>query len=155
MLGFISHRDLAHSSDPPADSPPAPGSGSGAENEPDKVPHRILVVEDEVFVRFDIERELRAGGYDVVGAVDTAHAAIAIADQERPDLVLMDVRLAGSRDGVSAALEIWQRFQIPCLFVSANLDAQTKQRAAASQPWGFLAKPFSGPELLAAIIRRN
>jgi DNA-binding NarL/FixJ family response regulator len=119
------------------------------------MPRRILIVEDEVFVRLDIERELSAAGFDVVGGVDTAQAAIALADRERPDLVLMDVRIAGPQDGISAALELWSRFQIRCLFVSANLDAQTRQRAAAAQPWGFVRKPFSGAELLAAIKRAS
>jgi DNA-binding NarL/FixJ family response regulator len=155
LLVNLAHRDLALPADPPRSFVPPAGVESSAETEGGQMPRRILIVEDEVFVRLDIERELSAAGFDVVGGVDTAQAAIALADRERPDLVLMDVRIAGPQDGVSAALELWSRFQIRCLFVSANLDAQTRQRAAAAQPWGFVKKPFSGAELLAAIKRAS
>ena len=118
-------------------------------------PRRILVVEDEVFVRLDIEQELERAGYEIVGSADTANEAILLAERERPDLVLMDVRLVGQRDGIDAALELWRRFQIRCLFVSANLDPASRTRAAPAEPWGFLAKPFSPAELLSAIQRRH
>jgi DNA-binding NarL/FixJ family response regulator len=118
-------------------------------------PRRILVVEDEVFVRLDIEQELERAGYEVVGSADSANEAILVAERERPDLVLMDVRLVGPRDGIDAALELWRRYQIRCLFVSANLDPVSRHRAAPAEPWGFLAKPFSPTELLAAIQRRH
>jgi two-component system, response regulator PdtaR len=118
-------------------------------------PRRILVVEDEVFVRLDIEQELERAGYEVVGSAESATEAILVAERERPDLVLMDVRLVGSRDGIDAALELWRRLQIRCLFVSANLDAVSRNRAAPAEPWGFLPKPFSPAELVAAIQRRH
>ena len=67
------------------------------------------------------------------------------------DLVLMDVRLIGDRDGIEAATEIWQRFGIRSLFVSANLDAAARAKASAANPVGFLEKPFTPSGLLAAI----
>jgi len=63
----------------------------------------------------------------------------------------MDVRLVGDRDGVEAATEIWQRFAIRSLFVSANLDADARTKAAAANPVGFLEKPFTRERLLAAV----
>jgi two-component system, response regulator PdtaR len=114
---------------------------------------RLLLVEDEVIVRLDIERQLQDAGYDVVAVADTADIAVRRADEERPDLVLMDIRLLGARDGIDAALEIWQRFGIRSLFLSANLDARNRQRAAAADPWGFVDKPFTPHELLVAIKR--
>jgi DNA-binding NarL/FixJ family response regulator len=114
-----------------------------------------VVVEDEVLVRLDIERQLQAAGYSVVGSGDSAEDALRLAEEERPHLIIMDIRLVGERDGIDAAIEIWWRFRIRCLFVSANIDAESRQRAAAAQPWGFLAKPFMHGSLRQAIERTN
>jgi DNA-binding NarL/FixJ family response regulator len=65
------------------------------------------------------------------------------------------IRLVGKRDGIEAAIEIWQRFGIRCVLVSANLDAQNRLRAVAAEPWGFVEKPFSHDELVTAIRRKN
>src|SRR5262249_934240 len=72
-------------------------------------------------------------------------------ERERPDLVLMDVRLLGDRDGIDAATEIWQRFAIRSLLVSANLDTAARSKASAANPIGFLEKPYSPTSLLAAV----
>jgi DNA-binding NarL/FixJ family response regulator len=112
---------------------------------------RIVVVEDEIFIRLDLMSHLGAAGHTVVSTADCAEDALSAVERERPDIVLMDVRLAGERDGIDAALEIWRRFAIRCLFVSANLDAAARSRAAAANPVGFLEKPFTRMSLLAAV----
>lgn len=112
---------------------------------------RIVVVEDEIFIRLDLMTHLGTAGHKVVGTADSSEAALKAVERERPDVVLMDVRLAGERDGIDTALEIWQRFSIRSLFVSANLDATARRRAAAANPIGFLEKPFSRANLLAAV----
>jgi CheY-like chemotaxis protein len=113
--------------------------------------HRIVVVEDDVFIRLDLTTQLRAAGHTVVGTADSAAEAVRVVEHERPDLVLMDVRLVGDRDGIEAATEIWQRFAIRSLFVSANLDAAARAKASAANPVGFLEKPFTPNGLLAAV----
>ena len=113
--------------------------------------HRIVVVEDDVFIRLDLTTHLRAAGHTIVGTADNAAEAVRVVGNERPDLVLMDVRLLGERDGIEAATEIWQRFSIRSLFVSANLDEAARAKAAAANPVGFLEKPFSPNSLLAAV----
>jgi CheY-like chemotaxis protein len=112
---------------------------------------RIVVVEDEVFIRLDLLTHLQMGGHQVVGTADSAVDAVEVVERVRPDLVLMDVRLIGERDGIHAAIEIWQRTGIRSLFVSANLDAGARARAASANPVGFLEKPFTRNGLLAAI----
>jgi len=112
---------------------------------------RIVVVEDDVFIRLDEMTHLRAAGHMVVGTADSALDAVRVVERERPDLVLMDVRLVGERDGIEAAIEIWQRFSIRCVFVSANLDPTARNKAAAANPLGFLEKPFSPNSLIAAV----
>lgn len=129
--------------------PPQPlGSrGEGA----DAAPRRILIVEDEIFIQLDLERELTAAGFEVVGIADNAADALRLAEREQPDAVLMDIRLRGARDGLDAALELWERFRIRCLFVSGNIDEAGRQRVAPARPWGFVAKPFSARQIVSLL----
>ena len=115
---------------------------------------RVGVVEDDVFIRLDLLTHLRTAGHTVVGTADSAADAVRLADQQRPDLMLMDVRLLGEGDGIEAATEIWQRFAIRSLFISANLDPSARAKAAAANPLGFLEKPFTPTGLLAAVCAR-
>lgn len=112
---------------------------------------RIVVVEDEVFIRLDLVSHLEAGGYQVVGTAESAAGALEQVGQKKPDLVLMDIRLVGPRDGIEAAIEIWKRFSVRCLFVSANLDSASRERAVEANPAGFLEKPFTRNGLLGAV----
>jgi len=103
---------------------------------------RILLVEDEMFVAMDIERVVEKAGHQVVGFAGTAERAVALAEELRPDLILMDIRLRGERDGIDAAIEIRKRFDIPCLVISAFTDASTRERAVPARVLGFISKPF-------------
>jgi PAS domain S-box-containing protein len=112
---------------------------------------KILIVEDETIVAMDIERGLRALGYVVVGAAGQGESAIELAQAERPDLILMDIRLKGPMDGIEAACEIRSRFSIPVIFLTAHADEATVERAKAAEPYGYLLKPFVDQELHTAI----
>jgi CheY-like chemotaxis protein len=112
---------------------------------------RILIVEDEMFVAMDIEAAVIKAGHKVIGFAGTAERAVALADEMRPDLVLMDIRLPGDRDGVDAAIEIRQRFDIPSLLISAYADAETRARAEPARALGFIAKPFDHALLALAL----
>ena len=112
---------------------------------------KILIVDDELWAALDMEWVVQKLGHEVVGPAATAEKAIELAGKMRPSLVLMDIRLANDSDGVAAAIEIRQRFDIPSLFVSAHGDPMSRSRAAAARPLGFIEKPFS-PESLALAI---
>ena len=113
---------------------------------------RVLVVEDEYFVALAAEEALAAAGFEVVGVAATAEEAVEIARAERPDLVLMDIRLAGVRDGIDAAAEIRSGLGIPSLFATAHSDAATRARGeGAAAPMGWLTKPYAPTELAAAV----
>ena len=112
---------------------------------------KILIVDDELWAALDMEWVVQTLGHEVVGPAATADKAIELAGTMRPNLVLMDIRLANNGDGVAAAIEIRERFDIPSLFVSAHGDPMTRDRAAAARPLGFIEKPFS-PESLARSI---
>jgi two-component system, response regulator PdtaR len=112
---------------------------------------KILIVDDELWAALDMEWVVQKLGHEVVGPATTAEKAIELAERVRPNLVLMDIRLADNSDGVAAAIEIRQRFDIPSLFVSAHGDPIMRSRAEAARPLGFIEKPFS-PESLALAI---
>lgn len=131
-------------------TPPGGAPDAGDEDARD-TPLRVVVVEDEPFVRLDIELALETAGHQVVGTADSADRAVELAQTQRPDAMIMDVRLHGSRDGVDAAIEIWQRFGIRSVFASANLDKELRTRAAAANPLGFVDKPFVSSTLVAAL----
>ena len=90
---------------------------------------------------------MQALGHVVVAVAVSADQAVTLAERERPDVVLMDIRLNGSRDGIDAAEEIRRRLGIGSIFVTANTDPQTRRRAEAVQPLGFLEKPLTEQRL--------
>lgn len=111
----------------------------------------ILLVEDDFLVGMEVEAGLEAAGYEVAGIAATAEEAVALAAARQPALVVMDIRLAGERDGIDAALEIFRTLGIRSLFASAHVDAQVRARAEAARPLGWVAKPYRVETLLAAV----
>lgn len=116
-------------------------------------PLRILIVEDEWFIAIESEAVLRDAGFAVVGIAVSADEAVAMAERHAPDLVLMDIRLIGARDGVDAAREIRSRFGIASLFATAHSEEAVRREAEAASPAGWLAKPFTDAQLLGAVRR--
>ena len=108
---------------------------------------RILVVEDESIVALDIQDRLESLGYEVPATVASGESAVEQAGVLRPDLVLMDIQLQGRMDGVEAADQIRQRFGIPVIYLTANADHPTVQRAKVTEPFGYVIKPFEEREL--------
>ena len=112
---------------------------------------KVLIVEDEFLVALDAEDALTRAGFDVVGLARSAEEAISLAAAHAPVLAVMDIRLVGPRDGVSAALELYQRFNIRSVFATAHDDAGTRARAAEAEPFGWLRKPYSSLALIEAV----
>lgn len=112
---------------------------------------KILVVEDEAIVARDIDLLLRELGYDSAGCTGSAEQAVVLSRDLRPNLVLMDVQLSGTMDGITAAQIIRNELSIPVVFLTAFADDLTLDRAKASEPFGYILKPFSGRELRATI----
>jgi two-component system, response regulator PdtaR len=112
---------------------------------------RVLIVEDQYFVAVDCELQLRSAGIDCVGLATTAAEALDIAEREHPDFVLMDIRLASVADGVEAAIVLYERYGIRCIFASAHADAATRKLAERAHPLGWLDKPYTGGQLVATV----
>ncbi len=115
------------------------------------MPTNILVVEDEGSVGLLLKQMLESFGYLVPAVVMNGRDAIRVASELHPDLVLMDILLGGDLDGVGAALQIRENYDIPVIYVTGYGDENTIQRAKLSNPSGFLLKPIKGNELRAAI----
>ncbi len=111
----------------------------------------ILIVEDERIVARDLEGILDGLGYRVVGSVASGEQAVETATAERPDLVLMDIVLEGEMSGVDATRAIRERIDIPIIYLTAYSDDATLQRAKATEPFGYLLKPFDERELHTSI----
>jgi CheY-like chemotaxis protein len=116
-------------------------------------PMRILIVEDERIVGFDLRRQLSRMGHTVVGIAASGEEAIADTQRLQPDLVLMDVRLHGPMDGIEAAQHIRAQFEIPVIFMSAYTTVQTLEHIWCTVPAGYLSKPFFEPQLRLALER--
>jgi len=112
---------------------------------------RILIVEDDYLVALQFENALTEAGYDVVDIASTADEAVQLVPDHHPELVLMDVRLAGPRDGIQAAAEILDRFGIRSIFVSAFSDPTTRARADQAKPIAWLAKPVAAQKLVTTV----
>ncbi len=114
-------------------------------------PIEVLVVEDDMIVGAHISMVLAEAGYGVLGLIPTGEAALEQIKTYAPDLVLMDVNLKGKLDGVETATQIYQHYQVPVIFLTANSDSATFERAKAAFPYAFINKPFKPVALLRAI----
>ena len=108
---------------------------------------KIMIVEDEIITAESEKQSLEELGYSVISAVASAEKAIKKAEEDKPDLVLMDIELKGEMDGVEAAGKIHSRFDIPSLFVTAYSDDKLLKRAKIAEPFGYIIKPFQKREL--------
>lgn len=112
---------------------------------------RILVAEDEVITSLDLWHLFEMWGFEMCRQVSTADGAVEVAEEERPDVVLMDISLRGSRDGIEAAAEIRNRLGIPVVFMSGYDDPETVERAGAAGPAGYFVKPLDFYKLRSTI----
>jgi PAS domain S-box-containing protein len=107
----------------------------------------ILIVEDEVLIVSDLESRIKRLGYEVCGSAVSAEKAMEIVERRRPDLVIMDIVLQGEMDGIDAARQIRDRWNIPVVFLTAYADPVRLERAKLTYPFGYLLKPFQDIDL--------
>ncbi|MEN7546553.1 PAS domain S-box protein [Rapidithrix thailandica] len=115
------------------------------------VKKRILIVEDESVTALLLEQQLELFGFEVVSTESTGEEAIETALKSRPDIILMDVILSGELDGIASAERILEYMDIPIIYLTANSDKTTVERAKATGPFGYLLKPFEETELKVAV----
>ena len=111
----------------------------------------ILIVEDDVVVSMDIQGLLEDTGYRVCGVASSAEEAWELARKQCPDLVLMDISLRGSPNGIEAARQLRLEHDLPTIFLTAYADRDTIEKAKEAEPYGYLVKPFEVLGLRATI----
>ena len=114
-------------------------------------PVSILVVEDEGIVARDLQESLMRLGYQIAGIASEGAQAVTMAEEQHPELVVMDVSLRGDIDGIQAARLIQERSHVPVIFLTGHSDPATLQRAVSAGPLGYILKPFQEVELRCAI----
>lgn len=112
---------------------------------------RILIVDDEAIIAMEMENSLKTMGYVVSSIVDTGQKAIEKAEEDKPDLILMDIRINGEMDGIDTARVIRSRFGIPVIFSTAYLDEERIERAKITMPFGYILKPIQKRDLKVTI----
>lgn len=108
-----------------------------------KSPMKILVVEDEMIIGAQVALFLTELGYEVTGIFPRAEEALLCIKERQPDIALMDIQLKGDMNGIELAIIFQEEYHIPVIFLTANTDDATFQKAKAAKPYGFLSKPFS------------
>ncbi len=111
----------------------------------------VLIVEDEGIVAQDLQETIARLGYKVAGIAGEGVQAVCMAEELRPQLVIMDVGLRGDVDGIQAAQMIQERMRVPVIFLTGHRDLDTLERAVRTGPLGYLVKPFQEVELRCSI----
>ena len=112
---------------------------------------KILVVEDEMIIAAKISMQLTGLGYEVTGILSRGEEAISHVQENKPDIVLLDINLKGKVDGIATALQLQKIADIPIIFLTANADETTFNRAKAAKPFAFISKPYKQLDLQRAI----
>lgn len=108
-----------------------------------KKPIRILIVEDDMIIAANLSLQLTSLGYEVTGIESRGEEAIGHAVKNTPDILLLDVHLKGLINGIDTAREIQKRHDIPIIYLTANSDEATFEKAKDTHPRAFIAKPFN------------
>ena len=112
---------------------------------------RILIVDDDTIITHLISTMLQKKGFNIVGIVPKGEEAVVRAADLNPDLVIMDVNLSGSMDGMDAAHYIFQLFHYPIIFITGISDEEKLERVKCSQPYGIIFKPFTTIEISTSV----
>jgi DNA-binding LytR/AlgR family response regulator len=116
-----------------------------------EIPVKLLVVEDDMIIAAKISMQLTKLGYEVTGIVPRGEEAVRHVDENRPDIILLDINLKGALDGIQTAHAIHRLWDIPIIYVTANTDEATFNRAKETRPYAFIAKPIKNIDLQRAI----
>lgn len=112
---------------------------------------RILIVEDEGLVAEEIAMRVQRVGHEIAGVVDNAAAAFESARRSRPDMALVDINLKGALSGIEIAKRFRAEYDVPVIFLTAHADPGTLREATATEPFGYIVKPFEERVLAATL----
>lgn len=109
--------------------------------------NKIFITEDEFIISINLERKLNALGYNVIGTAASGEECLEKIAEEQPDLILMDIMLAGDLDGIETAEIIKKKYDIPLIFLTAYSAREIHKRAALTEPYAYIIKPAEEREL--------
>tara|TARA_R110002050_G_scaffold11921_2_gene39590 strand:+ start:15926 stop:16666 length:741 start_codon:yes stop_codon:yes gene_type:complete len=112
---------------------------------------KILIVEDEMIIAANISLQLTSLGYEITAIIPRGEEALVHIKKNRPDIVLLDIRLKGEIDGIETAQIMQKSFNIPIIYLTANADDSHFNRAKTTNPYAFISKPFKKLDLQRAI----
>jgi len=112
----------------------------------------ILIVEDEPIIAKDIESYLKKLNFNVIGVAHDSEHALDILYSRQVDLVLLDIHIEGSRDGIEIAAIINEKYDIPFIYLTSFSDEKTLERAKTTNPYGYIVKPFDESDLKTSLI---
>ncbi|WP_129642306.1 response regulator [Peristeroidobacter agariperforans] len=111
----------------------------------------VLIVEDQMLIAIHLQDLVEEAGHRVAAIAHDGVSALAAAANHRPTIAIMDIRLAHGASGIDVARQLYEEHRIRCLFVSANINEDVRQRVADLRPLGFIGKPFLAAEVIAAV----
>jgi len=111
---------------------------------------KILIVEDEYIIANDLELILSEAGYPVIGVADSVAEALALMEEQKPDIVLLDIYLKGRETGIDLARQL-EELSIPFIYISANDNRSVLEAVKATQPIGYIVKPFREKDILTTL----
>lgn len=120
-------------------------------NKMQKLKPKILIAENERMIAIDIKNSLHRISCEVIGIVSSGEEVIRKVNEKKPDLILMDITLDGSLDGIETAEILSSKCDIPVIYLADYSDRETLQRAKITEPYGYLVKPFDSREIEIAI----
>lgn len=112
---------------------------------------KILIVEDDMIIGAKISMKLVSLGYEVTGIIPRGEEAIVHVENYHPDIILLDINLKGTLDGIETAQQILAKADLPIIYVTANTDEATFNRAKATRPYAFISKPIKNLDLQRAV----
>jgi len=108
---------------------------------------KIMIVDDDATIQMELEEYLHHMGHTVVGTADTGAGAIEMVREMKPDLILMEVKIRGKMDGISAAWKIKEEMDVAVVFITGFGDPEYIERAKRVEPFGYVMKPFDEQEI--------
>ena len=112
---------------------------------------RVLVVEDEPLIAFDISQFLTKANYSCVGIAHDSETALDMMLNRYPDIALLDINIEGHHNGIELAKMIRKNYNFPFIFLTSHSDKLTLDEAKPTLPYGYIVKPFSGEDLISSI----
>lgn len=112
---------------------------------------KILIVEDDRIIAYSLRLMITQFGYEVLGILDKGESVLEFVRQSLPDLIIMDIKLAGEMDGIEAAQEVLAQHQMPIIYLTGNSDNATLKRSLSTRSAAYLMKPITKNMLRSAI----